>query len=336
MKKYLLLFLVLLIPVSVFARNDSNNLTSVKKDLMTKLELKKEFSINRSVGANAVQNIRYTNKYIFITQSTYNGNNQNSIMVLDRETKKLVKELKYDIGHGNDITYNDRTREIMFLKSLTKDVVIVCYDYDTLEHTRDIVVEGLTKAYALSYNIDNNSYYIAAQNKGYILDGLFQMVSSFDIKANQTIQSFSYYDGYLYFSNYEAGFPNGWQTTYDGVFNPFDSVIYVFDINGKFVKGFFIPPIDGQPTELEGISFYDGEAYFIFNNWHSGKIDVYKYSGNLLPLKNENDYNKKEDIILEDFKDMSINNTFMYIVSLILICIVSATIIFIGNKKLKV
>ena len=336
MKKYFLLLILFLIPISVFAKNNANNLIGLKKELMTKIELEKVVSLDKSVGAIAVQNMKYTNKYIFITQSTYGeGIRENPIIVLDRETNKVVKELSYNIGHGNDITYNNRTREIMFLKSLTDEVLICCFDYDTLEHTRDIKVEGISKAYALSYNLDNNSYYIGAGDKGYILDGLFQLVSSFDIKSNQTIQSFSYYNGFLYYSNYEAGFPNGYQTVYDGVFNPYDSIVYVFDINGKYIKGFYIPPINGEPTELEGISFYNGEAYFVFNNWYSGKIDIYKYKGDLLPLKNNKNI-KNDELILDNFKDMASNNTLMYVISLVLVCLVSATIIFVGNRKLKV
>ncbi len=337
MKKGLLILIILLFPICVFAKNTNNNLANVKKNLMSKLELEKVFSIDRTSGSSAIQNMKITKKYIIFTQSKYGSNEvgDNTIIVLDKETKKLVKELHYNIGHGNDITYNNRTREIMFLKSLTNDVVISCFDYDTLEHTRDITVEGINYAYGLSYNIDNNSYYISTSDRGYILDGLFQIVSSFDIKNNQTIQSFAYYDGFLYHSNYEAGFANGYQKVYDGVFNPFDTIIYTFDINGKFVKGFFIPPLNGEPTEIEGVSFdEDGTAYFIFNNWSTGKGDVYKYKGKLLPLKNN--MIKEEKVVLNDFNDMTINNTYIYIISLILVCVVGATIIFIGNRKIKV
>ncbi len=337
MRKGFILLLIIIFPLCVFAKNTENDLPSVKKNLMTKLDLEKVFSIERTSGSSAIQNIKYTKKYIFITQSKYNSNEigDNTIIVLDRETKKVVKELNYNIGHGNDMTYNNRTREVMFLKSLTNDVVVTCFDYDTLEHTRDIVVEGLHDAYALSYNIDNNSYYIATSDRAYILDGLFQIVSSFDIKNNQTTQSFAYYDGFLYFCNYEAGFANGFQRIYDGIFNPFDSVIYSFDINGKFVKGFYIPPLNGEPTEIEGISFDDdGTAYFVFNNWSTGKGDIYKYEGKLLPLKNN--MVKQEQVVLNDFNDMAINNTYIYIISLILVCAVGATIILIGNRKIKV
>ena len=336
MKKSIILLITLFIPFCLIAKNNANNLTSVEKELMTKIELEKVFSINRSTGSGPLQNMKITNKYIFFSQSKRTGDavGDNSIIVLDRETKKVVKTIKYNIGHGNDITYNNRTREVMFLKSVNDFVSIVCFDYDTLEHTRDIVVEGIKDPYTISYNNDNNSYYIANLEKGYILDGLFQIISSFDIKTNQTIQSFSYYDGYLYYSTFEAGGANGYQKKYDGVFNPFDSVIYVFDINGKFVKGFYVPPIKGQLTEIEGMSFYNGEAFFVFNNWQTAKIDVYKYNGKLLPLKNDIT-NRKEDLVLSDFKDMEISNSIMYIVSIILVCLVSATIIFIGNRKVK-
>jgi hypothetical protein len=337
MKKYLLILIILLSPFLVLAKSNENNLDSIKKGIMNKLDLEKEFSVEKSSGASAIQNMKYTKKYIFFTQSKYGGdaNGENTIIVLDRETKKKIKELKYNIGHGNDMTYNNRTREVMFLKSLTDDVEIICFDYDTLEHTRDIKVEGITKAYGLSYNIDNNSYYISTSNRGYILDGLFQIISSFSTNTNKTVQSFAYYKGFLYYSNYEAGFANGYQKNYDGSFNPFDSIIYVFDINGKVVKGFYAPPLNGEPTELEGMSFdEDGTAHFVFNNWNTSKGDVYKYTGDLLPLKQE--MTKKETVVLNDFNDMAINNTYIYIISLILLCLVGATIIFVGNRKIKV
>ena len=83
------------------------------------------------------------------------------------------------------------------------------------------------------------------------------------------------------------------------------------------------------------ISFYNGEAYFVFNNWYSGKIDIYKYKGDLLPLKNNKNI-KNDELILDNFKDMASNNALMYVISLVLVCLVSATIIFVGNRKLKV
>ena len=93
MKKYFLLLILFLIPISVFAKNNANNLIGLKKELMTKIELEKVVSLDKSVGAIAVQNMKYTNNYIFITQSTYGeGIRENPIIVLDRETKKVVKE----------------------------------------------------------------------------------------------------------------------------------------------------------------------------------------------------------------------------------------------------
>ena len=65
MKKYFLLLILFLIPISVFAKNNANNLIGIKKELMTKIELEKVVSLDKSVGAIAVQNMKYTNKYIF-------------------------------------------------------------------------------------------------------------------------------------------------------------------------------------------------------------------------------------------------------------------------------
>lgn len=286
MKKYFyfIFFLLLFAPISVSAASN-NRLYKVKKEEMTVLDLNYLVSYDRSYKASAAQGIIVTKNYIFISQSmNLDVDMPNTILVIDRNTLELRRTISLDIGHGNDITYNKKTNEIMFLKD-SDGVSIVCIDADTLFTTRTIKLNFINNAYQLAYDNIHNKYYIGSiDGICYVLNSNFIIERSFDIKVNQTIQSFELYDGYIYYSNYETGRISKYQSIYDEVVSPGDSIIHAFNLNGEYIKTFIIPEYNYSSLELEGISIIDGYVYFLFNNWSSSTIDIYKcnYTDSLL------------------------------------------------------
>lgn len=267
--------MIFFLPVFTYAL-DSNRLKNLKKEDAIKLDVEKVLSADKSHQANAVQGIEVTDKYIIITQSMKNENDKNAILIYDKKTLKYIKTLEYSIGHGNDLAYNSKTSELLFVQSKDNKILLTVLDSNTLKFKEKHELSFLKGAYAISYNEKYDYYYFASGSKGYITDNNYKVINSFDLDLNQTRQSFEYYDGYLYHSTYEAGKVTQYQALYDGVFNVNDGVIYVFDENGKYNTLLYIPAIEGMNTELEGISIdTSGKVYILFNNWSNGKFEIY-------------------------------------------------------------
>lgn len=308
LRKYVFIIMVFFLPICTYAL-DSNGLKNIKKENAIKLDVEKILSADKSEGANAVQGIEVTDKYIIITQSMKNEKDKNAIMIYDKKSLKYIKTLQYYIGHGNDVAYNSKTNELLFVQSKDGKILLTVLDSNTLKFKRNQELSFSKGAYAISYNERLDQYYFASGNKGYITNSNYKVIGNFDLDLNQTRQSFEYNDGYLYHSTYDAGKVTPYQSLYDGVFNANDGIIYVFDENGKYNTSLYIPAIGGMNTELEGIGIdTSGKVYILFNNWSNGKFELYtpRYSNDSvinidIPINTDldkySDYSFKADLI---------------------------------------
>ena len=295
-KKLVLLFLLSLffIPRDVFA--DSNNLKNIPKKDMIKLTTKRILNGSRTGGASSTQGIEVTDKYIIITQrlNSEDGTFDNPIMIYDKKTLQYIKTINFNIGHGNDLVYNEDTDEIMFLRSVNGNFTLVVLDANTLEHKKNINLTFASSSFAVSYDKKYNKYYFAHGDVGYITDSNFNTLSTFDIAINQTRQSLEFYDEHLYYTNYEYGAVSQYEPVYDGVLDPTESVIYTFDKDGKYTSTLYIPAFSNH-LEIEGTAIdKDGNIYFLFNNWTTNEFEVhtvtYDKSSNVevtVPIKSE-------------------------------------------------
>ena len=134
-----------------------------------------------------------------------------------------------------------------------------------------------------------------------ITDNNFNVVSTFDIAINQTRQSFEYYDGHLYYSNFEYGQTSQYEAVYDEVLEPYASVIYVFDKDGKYTSTLYVPPYNNQTVEIEGTAIDDnGDVFMLFNNWSTGKVEICKVN-----------YDKESTVTIEvpiTSQELNLNN----------------------------
>ena len=308
MKKYLLLLLILFIPFNVFAAG--NGLQNLLKEDMIELSTTRILKGSRTGGASSTQSIEVTDKYLIIVQkkASEDGAEDNPIQVYDKNTLQYIKTISFNVGHGNDVTYNEKTNELMFLRSVGGRVTLVVLDADTLEYKKDINITFVTGAHAISYDKKLDKYFFASGNTGYITDSSFNVLGNFDIALNQTRQSLESYNGYLYYSNYEHGEVSQYQAVYDGVLEPTESVIYVFDKDGKYKSALYIPASSTDHLEIEGTAIDNsGNIFFLFNNWTTNEFEIYtvNYSKDStvtveVPIKSEklnlNDYTFKANL----------------------------------------
>ena len=279
-----------------------------------------------NLGISAAQGIDITNKYLIITYSKW-GSNTNTIDFYNKNTYNKVNTKKIDLGHANDLTYNSKRKEIVFLKagdnlfnSDNKDkstASLVVMDENTLNIKKEInlmsianVPNSLADLAAIAYSSTggaNNEgiYYIGVYRYGYIIDakkindyidGKINSLSSSDLTLFSTYTKRSKETGKGGMSIQTFEFSNNIlyaSATADNYYNQ----ILAFNKNGELVKDINLKT--SLLGELEGIAVdSNSNTYILSNNWYDAngtlnnavnplKVVVYKLTKNIDQILNQ-------------------------------------------------
>lgn len=260
---------------------DNNNLASIYPSKMTKLRLASVYSgqlVDNTV--NTTQSFVMTDKYFVAVQAQSAKENAGWIIATDikKPNSKPVWKTKYNIGHGNGATWNSRTNQIVIID---KDVKIY-FDANTGKFIKKESVGPA--ATGIAYDSDDDMYVQtngSEKGSGQILTKNFQLVRSFDAKHRLVNQDVGYYGGYIYRIGYGGcNYLDSIKRKDDAAycrkyFDESSNVIYQFDMQGDYVKAYYIEP---GFNELESLDFAsDGTMYLMFNNKpKKGYYAVYK------------------------------------------------------------
>ena len=288
-RKRFLVSIIVAIGLSVFgavvlARNlnqveasSNNNLGSILPSQMTKLTLSHVYTGSEVDSTiNSTQSFTITDKYFIAVQAHSVNENSGWIIATDFANPSSTPAWKksYNVGHGNAATWNSKTDQIVIADGKTR----LFFNADNGNFVKSIDVS--TNASGIAYNGAKDQYIQTSGNgtsSGRILDSNFNSLMTFDAGHRLVNQDVAYYGGYIYRigwggCDYLREDGDTEDANYcDAYFGEDSNVIYQFDMNGDFVKAFYIEEGFG---ELEGIDFANGSMYLLFN----GKPDYLHYS----------------------------------------------------------
>lgn len=270
--------LVPLLGLDAVWASSNNELLSVYPSQMTKLSLSLVY-----VGAevddtiNTTQSFAITDKYFIVVQANSAKEDAGWIVATDfaNPSSEPTWMVKYDVGHGNGATWDSRRNQIVIVDGVTKHY----FDANTGEFIEDFS-EGMF-ATGIAYDADDDWYIQTSSSNeisGRILDNRFNLLMTFDAGHGLVNQDVAYNDGHIY----RIGWGGCWYFEINSkkdaaaycrrYFGEGSNVIYDFDMNGDFVKAYYINKGFG---ELESMAFgEDGTPYLLFN----GKPDVTHYA----------------------------------------------------------
>ena len=290
--RYIAALAILLLAGSFFVvqRNASmaatnHNLVKYSKSKMTRITLKKVFSAKRPKGYGSLQGFAMTDKYYVMILRPPGQEDNNRVEVHRRSDNKDItssfKNPTYNMGHGNDATWNSKSNEIVVADGSRKHLVrIDAKNFKKTGTTKLVNSKGTALgASGIGYDKERNIYYTASGDTIRTFNTKNQLVSSFTEQHHQTNQGFAYNNGYLYRPTWEsAGTYAG--SVYDKIFKKNTTVLYQFGLDGSFTHAYYI---DNPLYEVESMAFDEHNVPYIAFNGPSGYYTVYKITdSNLL------------------------------------------------------
>lgn len=253
--------------------------------LADEIELEEVFSTKRAGGGWA-QGFTVTKKYFVVVTTV--GNGDNFLTAYDKKTFEKVKSVRCDIGHGNDLTYNDNTDEIVALGG--DDNTIKFFDASTLEEMpkRQIKlgVELLPSANAngIAYNADLDRYYTTSPKAGMRVWGgdFIATEHNYEVESPFNLyQTLSYHKGNLFYSRgchvrrgvcEHRGEMGGENLNAQESYAPSSGAVIVYDARtGRRNSVFYIPPTNAKDKyygEFEGASIDEKNSmYFLYSSY---------------------------------------------------------------------
>ena len=203
----------------------------------------------------------------------------------------------YSGDHGNGMTYNKSTGEVVVLgdeKTIDKFVIKSIKAPGTSTETDYENGKALTKNEDISfgdysgiaYNEFNGNYVTSNGSRVYLLNSSNSKYYSFDTTSFGINQSLEYHNGYVYRPQYHLDCPNKHQTWC--LQTAYFDEIYVYNakINqdgtpnadfGRLQKIYTVDTVGtvGEELEIEDLSFYNSKLYIGFNN-HSSTTNPHK------------------------------------------------------------
>ena len=188
-KKLLILFILILL-ISY------KNSYALSRSELTILNLEPITTINKPKGFTSVQGGVTTDKYVitlFINENT-DSDGKTAILVLNKNNYKLARLVEnpitdYDLGHANDVTFNNNTNELLVLSG--RKINIIDLDNDSFKLKKQIDLNFYYSG--LGYDDLNDQYILARGIKGgsfiEIRDNEFKILRTFVLKTNLTRQS---------------------------------------------------------------------------------------------------------------------------------------------------
>ncbi len=281
--------------ITYFKEKEANLALITEMSQADKLELEVVFSdIRPNNGEGWTQGFTVTDRY-FVVVATTTGK-KNTMTAYDKKTFKKVKTIECDIGHGNDLTFNDNTNEIVVLGGDNNEVKF--FDADTLEEMPERQIElgtdimPASNANGIAYSSDFDEYYLVSPKTGVrVWGGDFIATNiSFDINsAFNLYQTLSYHKGYLVYSRgchlthgicgeAQDGEIKDLETKKES-YAPSSGAVIMYDAQtGQRDAIFSIPPTNKEDKyygEFEGASVDEkNNIYFVYSSYHDDYVSV--------------------------------------------------------------
>lgn len=261
---------------------------------------------DKKVTYNRLQSFTLTSdKLVFASSNNLNPNYGVIFSYIGTDYKTLNNDTYVKIGHGNGITYNKRTDEIVIIGANYEEILI--YDNKTMRLKQSIrpIYDTKIKFTQIAYDDINDLYIAGGGKKIFILDKNFKVKYSFDNISMYVYQDIEYKNGYIYFTSANVGGSNNENSTCNTsqlycLDKEQSNYIYVYNAKlnsdgtptvdfGKLVKRIKI----GQGIgEIESISFKDNDVYIGYsahefdpqNPYHFYKISYSKISNDKLDI----------------------------------------------------
>ena len=181
--------------------------------------------------------------------------------------KKHYKTLYGTTGHGNGMTYNNKTNKF-YIVGPDEYKYIYQYDAKTFKHDKTIKVNSFPRISAIGYDYKNDYYVGYSGQKIIFINNQFNKVLyQFDINFFHTSQDLEYYDGYIFMTTSELGICKYQIYSF---YPKLSNMIFIY--NAKFENG--IPSKNfgklvgklymDNKGELESISFHNKNIYLGF------------------------------------------------------------------------
>ena len=278
--------IIIIITFLVFLINITTANAIITEEVIDVSPLKED-----DVTTGSLQGFCYANadktKIVRIVINTANSNGTANVEIIDvmQGTPQIINTITgLNLGHGNDCTYNSKTDEILFeANSGLKKYRLSGND---LVYIEDVTFprQFTGSISAIAYDKDHDHYIIYRNGKILITDSNFVPVSneitmigtgntyeangassiSFSINNDPhlyTSQGIGYWNNYIYAVFFENG--NSIQPTRKTTYSTLSAfekerfggnAVYIFDLNGNFVRQFFIPKRNLMP---DGINYLD-------------------------------------------------------------------------------
>ena len=256
----------------------THNLVGYPKNKMTRLSLKKVLSAKRPEGAGSLQGFAMTDKYYVLIMRPSGLEDNNQVLIIRRDDNKNVTASfgnpVYNMGHGNDATWNRKTDEIIVVDGSRKELARL--------DANNFKKKGIAKLYdangktligsGIAYDKNRNVYHTSLGRTIRSFNSKNQLVFGFQELHNQVNQGLAYNNGYLYRPTWESagGYPGA---KYDGIFKKHTTVLYQFGIDGSFTRAYYI---DNPLYEVESMDFDEKNTPFIAFNGPTGYYSIYK------------------------------------------------------------
>ncbi len=216
--------------------------------LTRKLRLTPEYSLAHKTyhvqqGAAADGTYGY---FIMESQHEYKG----SIWKVHLDTWEVEKSVyAIDIDHGNDMTYNPKTNQLIVVHNKPNYETLSFIDPDSLTVTDTLTLPF--KMYGICYNESRDEYVVGISGEGYrffVLDKDFKVINEFNGKDTGLVkQGMACDDQFIYFP----------QNSQDQTVNK----IIVYDWSGNYINEIRVKSMQ----EIESMFFVGGKAIIAFN-----------------------------------------------------------------------
>ena len=214
-------------------------------------------------------------KLVFM--SANNNNRQKSVMYSYKlnDINNLYKSIYNNTGHGNGVTYNSKTNQVLVIG----DNPIFVFKGETLELERLIPRSSFPACTGIAYNDISDIYIGYKEKRVFLTDGKNGKLYQIDVPVFETCQDIEFHNGYAFLCSCDFGANNQYQSY--SFFNAWGGMINIYDMNldknkkptknfGRLVARLYISGFG----ELEDVSFRDGYIYFGFAP--TGRYAFYK------------------------------------------------------------
>ena len=281
--------------ITFFEEKEANLALIAELSQADKLELEMVFSdIRPNRGEGWTQGFTVTDQYFIVVATTVGK--KNTMTAYDKKTFEKVKTVECDIGHGNDLTFNDNTNEIVALGGENNEVRF--FDADTLEEMPERQIELGTdimpavNASGITYSSDFDEYYLVSPKTGIRVWGGDFLATNITYNINSAFnlyQTLSYHKGYLLYSrgcHLTHGICGGAQDgeikdleTKKESYAPSSGAVIMYDARtGQRDAIFSIPPMNKKGEyygEFEGASVDEkNNIYFVYSSYYDDHVSV--------------------------------------------------------------